>query len=198
MFTGLIQQTGRVRAFERIGDGARLTVATDGVSGWKRGESVAINGVCLTVFPASDSFAADLSAETLSLTTLANLAEGTIVNVERAMTLSDRLGGHLVQGHVDATGTLLSVDASGDFAEYRWSYPAEHQYLLVSKGSIAVDGVSLTVVGPDQHSFGAALIPETLARTNLGSANVGDPVNLEFDIIAKYAARMLRAYLPTQ
>lgn len=197
MFTGLIQQTGRFLDLERVGEGARISVTTDGVSGWTRGESVAVNGVCVTVFPRADHFTADLSAETLRLTTLATLAEGTIVNVERAMTLADRLGGHLVQGHIDTTGRLLSIDRSGSFAAYRWSYPTEQQHLLVSKGSVAVDGVSLTVVDLDQESFGAALIPETLTRTNLGSAHIGDSVNLEFDIIAKYAARMLRAYLPT-
>jgi len=197
MFTGLIQQTGRIRAIERNDSGAQLSVSTDGVPAWQRGESVAIDGVCLTVFPAGDFFTADLSNETLSRTTLADVEIDTVVNIERAMTLSDRLGGHIVQGHVDATGTLTSIVAEGEFATYRWTYPSEHSRLLVPKGSIAVDGISLTVVDPDEHSFSAALIPETLAKTNLGRARVGDRVNLEFDIIAKYAARMLRPYLPS-
>jgi riboflavin synthase len=111
--------------------------------------------------------------------------------------MGDRLGGHMVQGHVDTVGPLLSIANEGEFAVYRWSFPAEFADLVVSKGSIAVDGVSLTIVEPDRTSFGAALIPETLRRTNLGGAHVGDPVNLEFDMIAKYVRRLVEPYLPT-
>jgi len=163
-----------------------------------RGESLAVNGVCLTVLPESDgTLIADVSDETLARTTLGTLAGGARVNVERALAIGDRLGGHIVQGHVDTTGALASIASEGEFAVYRWSFPEEFASLVVSKGSIAVDGVSLTIVEPDRTSFGAALIPETLRRTNLGSAHAGDPVNLEFDMIAKYVRRLVEPYLPT-
>jgi riboflavin synthase len=138
----------------------------------------------------------DLSDETLSRTTLGRLSDGTRVNVERALALGARLGGHLVQGHVDAVGTLLSIETEGDFAVYRWAFPSQYAHLVVSKGSVAVDGVSLTIVDPDAASFGAALIPETLRRTNLGTARAGDGVNLEFDIVAKYVHNLVAPYLP--
>ena len=114
----------------------------------------------------------------------------------RALAVGDRLGGHIVQGHVDATGTLVSVAAEGEFAVYRWSFPLNEADLVVGKGSIAVDGVSLTIVDPDGSSFGAALIPETLRRTNLGQARVGDRMNLEFDMLAKYVRNLVAPYLP--
>src|SRR5207244_5362152 len=110
------------------------------------------------------------------------------------LALGERLGGHLVQGHVDAVGALVSIATEGEFAVYRWSYPAEYAGLLVNKGSIAVDGISLTIVDPDASSFGAALIPETLRRTNLGDARIGDAVNLEFDMIAKYVRTLVAPY----
>ena len=119
------------------------------------------------------------------------------MNVERALAVGDRLGGHMVQGHVDTTGKLLSIANEGQFAIYRWSFPAEYAELVVSKGSIAVDGVSLTIVDPDATSFGAALIPETLRRTNLGDAHDGDRVNLEFDMVAKYIRSLAAPYLPS-
>jgi riboflavin synthase len=162
----------------------------------QRGESLAVNGVCLTVLPQADgSVVADLSDETLSRTTLGSLGAGARVNLERALALGDRLGGHFVQGHVDGVGALISIEQEGDFAVYRWSYPPEHAALLVNKGSIAVDGISLTVVDPDASSFGAALIPETLRRTNLGDARVGDAVNLEFDMIAKMVRTLAAPYV---
>jgi riboflavin synthase len=195
MFTGLIHHTATIETFERRANGARLLIRTSDPAPFVRGESLAVNGVCLTVLPQEDgSLAADLSDETLSLTTLGSLGTGTPVNVERAMALGERMGGHLVQGHVDATGTLQSIASEGDFAVYRWSFPAEFLALVVGKGSIAVDGVSLTVVEPDTATFGAALIPETLRRTNLGSARIGDAVNLEFDMIAKYVRALVAPY----
>jgi riboflavin synthase len=149
------------------------------------------------VLPESDgALIADLSDETLSRTTLGNLGTGVPVNVERALALGDRMGGHMVQGHVDTVGTLMSITTEGDFAVYRWSLPAEYAELVVPKGSITVDGVSLTIVDPEETSFGAALIPETLRRTNLGTARIGDRVNLEFDMIAKYVHRLVAPYLP--
>jgi riboflavin synthase len=197
MFTGIILHTGTIESFERRSNGARLRIRTSDPDPFTRGESLAVNGVCLTVLPESNgSLVADLSDETLARTTLGSVGTGTRVNVERALALGDRLGGHLVQGHVDTTGTLISIASEGDFAVYRWSFPAEDAELVVAKGSIAVDGVSLTVVDPDANSFGAALIPETLRRTNLGAANIGDAVNLEYDMIAKYVRTLVSPYLP--
>lgn len=197
MFTGIIQHTGTIDSLEKRSSGARLRIRTTDSDPFTRGESLAVNGVCLTVLPDRDgSLVADVSDETLSRTTLGALGTGTRVNTERALTIGDRLGGHIVQGHVDAVGVLVSVTTEGEFATYRWSFPVEFAGLVVSKGSIAVDGVSLTVVEPDGDTFGAALIPETLLRTNLGTTRPGDPVNLEFDMIAKYVRELLSPYLP--
>jgi riboflavin synthase len=195
MFTGIIHHSGTIEAFERRPNGARLRIRTTDSAPFTRGESLAINGVCLTVLPEEDALIADLSDETLSRTTLGSLEAGLRVNTERALAVGDRLGGHMVQGHVDTTGTLTSITHEGDFAVYRWSFPDEYADLVVPKGSIAVDGVSLTIVDPDTNSFGAALIPETLRRTNLGTANIGDAVNLEFDMIAKYVRSLVLPYL---
>jgi len=198
LFTGIIHHTATIETFERRPNGARLLLRTTDPEPFVRGESLAVNGVCLTVLPVGDgSLAADVSDETLSLTTLGSLGTGTRVNIERAMALGDRMGGHLVQGHVDTTGTLVSITPEGDFAVYRWSYPPQFAELVVSKGSIAVDGVSLTVVEPDAGTpptFGAALIPETLSRTNLGASRVGGAVNLELDMIAKYVRSLVAPY----
>jgi riboflavin synthase len=198
MFTGIIEHSGIIDAYERREFGARVRITSTDEEPFTDGESVAINGVCLTVFANGDrAVTADSSDETLARTTLGRLGTGARVNMERSMALGDRLGGHLVQGHVDAVGTLVSIQSEGDFAVYRWSYPPEHAQLLVSKGSIAVDGVSLTVVEPDVSSFAAALIPETLRRTNLGTARIGDGVNLEFDIIGKYIRNFAMPYIST-
>src|SRR6266542_1842268 len=187
MFTGIIVSNGTVESLERLENGARLRLRTTDEEPFGRGESLAVNGVCLTVMPQDDgSLLTDVSNETLARTTLGDLAVAARVNLERPLALGDRLGGHMVQGHVDTVGTLVSMTEEGEFAVYRWSYPAEYAELIVDKGSIAVDGVSLTVVDPDGSTFGAALIPETLRRTNLGAAHVGDRVNLELDMIAKY------------
>ena len=197
MFTGIILHTATIESLERRTNGARLRLRTVDPEPFARGESLAVNGVCLTVLPERDgSLLADVSDETLSLTTLASLGAGATVNVERALAVGDRLGGHIVQGHVDAVGTLVSTTSEGEFAVYRWSYPSEFAQLVVSKGSVAVDGVSLTVVDPEPGSFGAALIPETLRRTNIGRASAGDRVNLEFDTIAKYVRTLVAPYLP--
>ncbi len=197
MFTGIILHHGSVEFFDRRASGARMRLRTTDPQPFTRGESLAVNGVCLTVLPESDgSLTADVSDETLSRTTLGTLAGGATVNVERALAIGDRLGGHMVQGHVDTTGALASITTEGEFAVYRWRYPQQFAELVVSKGSIAVDGVSLTIVEPDATSFGAALIPETLRRTSLGTARVGDAVNLEFDMIAKYVRNFIAPYLP--
>jgi riboflavin synthase len=196
MFTGLIQHSATIESFSKLPHGARLRLRSTDEEPFVRGESVAINGVCLTALPESDgAFLTDVSNETLERTTLATLGTRALVNLERALAVGDRLGGHIVQGHIDAVGTLASITSQGDFAVYRWTFPEEFAPLVVSKGSIAVDGVSLTVVDPDAASFSAALIPETLRRTNLGSARVGDPVNLEFDMLAKYVRSLVAPYL---
>lgn len=195
MFTGIILHSGTIESVERLPSGARMRIRTTDPQPFTRGESLAVNGVCLTVLPERDgALVADLSDETLSRTTLGTLGTD-VVNVERALALGDRMGGHVVQGHVDTVGTLISIQNEGDFAVYRWRYPEEYAQLIVAKGSIAVDGVSLTVVDPEPGSFGAALIPETLRRTNLGAARIGERVNLEFDMIAKYVRALVAPYL---
>jgi riboflavin synthase len=197
MFTGIILHTATIESFERLPNGARMRIRTSDEEPFTRGESLAVNGVCLTVLPENDgSLIADLSDETLSRTTLGQLGAGAKVNVERALAIGDRLGGHIVQGHVDTVGSLVSITSEGEFAVYRWSCPAEYSDLLVSKGSVAVDGISLTIVDPLPGSFGAALIPETLRRTTLGTSRVGDKVNLELDMIAKYVRALVAPYLP--
>ncbi len=196
MFTGIILHSGTIDSYERLPNGARMRIRTTDPEPFTRGESLAVNGVCLTVLPDDDgSLVADLSEETLSRTTLGKLGAGLTVNVERALAIGDRLGGHMVQGHVDTVGALVSIAQEGEFAVYRWSFPAEYAPLVVNKGSIAVDGVSLTIVDPNASTFGAALIPETLRRTNLGASHVGDGVNLEFDMVAKYIRTLVQPYL---
>ena len=193
MFTGIIHSSGVIEAIDRLDAGARLRIRAD--ERLERGESVAVNGVCLTVIPNGSTFTTDISNETLARTTLGSLGGGTVVNLERALAVGDRLGGHFVQGHVDTTGKLISKESEGEFAVYRWSFPADYAELVVSKGSVAVDGISLTIVDPDTSSFAAALIPETLRRTNLGTARIGDRVNLEFDMIAKYVRTLVAPYV---
>jgi riboflavin synthase len=196
MFTGIIQHSGTIERLDRHASGATMRLRTTDPEPFARGESVAVNGVCLTVRPEGDALLADLSDETLRLTTLGALTPNAPLNIERALAVGDRLGGHIVQGHVDAVGTLASITSEGEFAVYRWTFPPEFAQLVVNKGSIAVDGVSLTIVEPDGTSFGAALIPETLRRTNLGTMRAGEAVNLEFDVIAKHVRRLVAPYLP--
>lgn len=197
MFTGIVAELGEVAGIQRRGDAARLTIrgSTEGVS---EGESIAVNGVCLTVTGVSDgTFTADVMGETLDRTSLGALAPGAPVNLERSVRLADRLGGHLVQGHVDATGTVVSRSPAADWDQVRISLPAGIARYVVHKGSICVDGVSLTVsaLGPGDappgNWFEVCLIPETLKRTTLGTRQPGDAVNLEVDVIAKYVERLL-------
>ncbi len=209
MFTGIILHSASIEALEHLDNGARLRLRTTFDEPFERGESLAVNGVCLTVLPRDDgSLVTDVSNETLAKTTLGSLLVGARVNAERALAVGDRLGGHIVQGHVDCVGTLMSIVTEGEFAVYRWSYPREFAGLVVNKGSIAVDGVSLTIIDPeggepedalmsegDRSTFGAALIPETLRRTSLGTARVGDRVNLELDMMAKYLRNLVAPYL---
>ena len=199
MFTGIIKEIGIVDSFEHGPAGARLVIRHTMTPALDRGESIAVNGVCLTALPLDASrFATDLSPETLQRTTLGDLGSQKRLNLERALAFGDRLGGHLVQGHVDGVGRLLSVIPQHDFATYRWSYPEEFRDLVVSKGSIAVDGISLTIVDPDDKAFSVAIIPETLERTNLPDLAIGEGVNLEFDIMAKYACNLFSRYLETE
>jgi len=196
MFTGIVAELGEVAAIEYRGDAARLAIrgSTDDVS---PGESIAVNGVCLTVTGVIDgTFTADVMAETLDRSGLGALTPGAPVNLERPVRLADRLGGHLVQGHVDATGTILSRSPAAHWDRVRISLPASVARYVVPKGSIAVDGVSLTVSalsppGTTGTWFEVSLIPETLKRTTLGIRQPGDTVNLEVDVIAKYVERLL-------
>ncbi len=193
MFTGIIEELGRVRSIERRGEGVRITVEARVVSeGTREGDSIAVNGVCLTALDVRrDSFAADGSRETLQRSTLGTLRAGSVVNLERAVTPATRLGGHIVQGHVDARGRFLSAEDHGGSWTVRISYPPEIARYLVFKGSVAVEGISLTVAALAEEHFEVAVIPKTWAVTNLSALRPGDAVNLEADIIAKYVERIL-------
>lgn len=199
VFTGLVETTAAVRECVPSGTGARLVLARPGPEWAPRGgESLAISGACLTALPAESSpagaLAFDLSLETLDRTWFRALAPGRLVNLERALRLSDRLDGHLVSGHVDGVGRVLELEDVGDGGRrLRCEAPAELARFLVDKGSITIDGVSLTVVAPQGRVFDVALIPATLARTTLGRAKAGDPVNLEADLLGKWVDRLLVA-----
>ena len=195
MFTGLVEELGRVTARDDLGDSVRLSVAGPLVTTDTRpGDSVAVNGVCLTAVEVSgDSFSADVMKETLVRSSLGGLVEGHPVNLERAAALGDRMGGHLVQGHVDGTGVVLERIPGERWELVRISLPSALARYLVEKGSITVDGISLTVVEADADSFTVSLIPETLARTTLGSSPIGAVVNLEVDVVAKYVEKLLAA-----
>ena len=196
MFTGLIQAVGTLSHRESRSGDARLRIGVGGLpfGDVALGESIAVNGVCLTVieFDAS-SFAVDASTETLALTTLGGLAIGAPVNLERAMLPTDRLGGHLVSGHVDGVGRVLDVQPDARAQRWRFSAPAALSKYIATKGSICVDGVSLTVNAVDAAGFEVALIPHTVAHTAFSGTQVGDPVNLEVDLVARYVERLLAA-----
>jgi riboflavin synthase len=201
MFTGLIECIGTVREFSRRQAGARAHIGAGPVAqALHVGDSIAVDGACLTVTAlAGDGFTCDLSAETLSRTTLGTLRVGAGVNLERPLRLGDRLGGHLVTGHVDAVGKITGRVPQGDGELMRFGFPQALGPLLVMKGSIAVDGISLTVAELSQDTFGVALIPHTLRHTTLGGKRVSDPVNLEADLLGKYVARLLgERPLPTR
>jgi riboflavin synthase len=193
MFTGIIEELGAVRGIEMRGENARIVIGASIVTeGTNHGDSIAVNGVCLTALDVQpESFAADVSRETLARSTLGNLKSGTPVNLERAVTPATRLGGHIVQGHVDARGTFLSVEDHGESWTLRIGYPNEIGRYLVFKGSVAVEGISLTIAGLADDYFEVAIIPKTWEVTNLSHLNPGDGVNLEVDVIAKYVERLL-------
>lgn len=200
MFTGLVQGVGRLAAREAVGGDVRLRVAVGTLpfAAVELGESIAINGVCLTVvgFDAT-SFSADASNETLAVTTLGALPVDAALNLERALRADERLGGHFVSGHVDGTGTVLRVVPDGRAQHWTLSTPRQLSRYLAQKGSICVDGVSLTVNAADADSFEVALIPHTLAQTAFGRTSVGDRVNLEVDLVARYVERLLESREPT-
>ena len=193
MFTGIVEELGSVVAVEPQGDAVRLrirgpVVASDAV----HGASIAVNGVCLTVVDHGDGeFTADVMQETLDRSSLGGLDAGSRVNLERPVTPEARLGGHLVQGHVDGTGVILERIPSEHWEVVRVSLPDDLGRYVVEKGSITVDGVSLTVVEAARDSFTVSLIPTTLGLTTLGTTTIGDPVNLEVDVVAKYVERLL-------
>jgi riboflavin synthase len=196
VFTGLVEDLGTVAALDATPDGVRLTVHTRLAADLGPGDSIAVNGVCLTAVDiAPDAFTADVMQETLRRSSLGEATPGRPVNLELALRADARLGGHIMQGHVDGLGSVREVREDG-FA--RWvtiAAPPELLRYVVEKGSIAVDGISLTVAAVDEESFSVSLIPETLARTTLGEARPGAPVNLEVDVMAKYAEKLLAGRL---
>jgi riboflavin synthase len=199
MFTGIIKGVGRLTRVEPLGGDVRLHIDVGSLpfQAVQAGESIAVNGVCLTViaFDAS-SFAADASNETLSLTTLGTLEPGVAVNLERAMRPTDRLGGHLVSGHVDGLGQVLDIVDDARAQRWRFTAPAGLLRYIAKKGSVCVDGVSLTVNEVDARGFEVALVPHTIAHTAFAHTRVGNAVNLEIDLVARYVERLLSAHTP--
>jgi riboflavin synthase len=198
MFTGLIETICTVQSARRAGDSMVLTIdlgILDDQS--KTGDSIAINGACLTITRLQGSLASfDVSAETLAKSTLGKLRPSSEVNVERSLKASDRFGGHFVLGHVDGTATIETIDKPGDFANIKFAAKTELLDAIIAKGSVAVDGISLTIASVNPNSFGVSIIPETLKRTTLGKAKIGDCVNIETDIIVKTIKKQLDEILP--
>jgi riboflavin synthase len=193
MFTGLVEEVGRVVRVEPGTAGSRLEIAAAMAAHVAEGESVAVNGVCLTIRPTrKGTLVADVGPETLRVTTLGSLRPDQPVNLERSMRVDGRLGGHFVQGHVDATGTLTAVRPEGDAIWLTIAFPPDLAPLLIPKGSLAVDGISLTIAGLRDASFDVMIVPFTWRATNLSWLRVGDQVNLEGDIIGKYVVRNLK------
>ena len=193
MFTGIIEERGEVVRWEPSGDAARITVRGPiAVSDAAHGDSIAVDGVCLTVIDRGDDwFTADVMAESIQRSTLGAVRPGRRVNLERAARVGDRLGGHIVQGHVDGTAVLLSIAPGDAWRVLRFSLPAEHAHLVAQKGSITLDGVSLTVSGVGEDWLEVSLIPETLVATSLGDLAVSDRVNLETDVLARQVERLV-------
>lgn len=192
MFTGLIEEIGVVKAVERTAGGARLQVACTFAGELSHGDSVAVDGACMTAVALENGlFAADVSTESLARTTLGELRAGSKVNLERSLAVGQRLGGHFVLGHVDAVGRIAKVSGLGDARRYDIEFPSDLAGLLVEKGSITVDGISLTVNEISERSFWVAIIPETQHATTLGVRKAGDRVNLEGDVLGKYVLRAL-------
>jgi riboflavin synthase len=197
MFTGLVQGTGKLRGRSRRGPGFRLEVVSS-LAALELGESVAVDGVCLTVSAlAEDGFAADVSVETAATTTLGELSLGSILNLERSLRVGDRMGGHLVSGHVDGVAIAEQVLPAGEALEVRLAFPAPLAPFIAEKGSVALDGVSLTVNAVRGTTFQVMLIPHTRAHTNFAALAPGRKLNLEVDLVARYVARALQAALPS-
>lgn len=196
MFTGIVEEMGTVRSLEIRSDSAKLKVAAAKVlTDVRLGDSIAVNGVCLTVVSfVADSFIADVMPETLRKTNLGQLRPGDRVNLERAMALGGRLGGHLVSGHVDGTGRIRDKRGEGNAVVITLEAPPEIMRFIVPKGSIAIDGISLTVANAGTETFSVSVIPHTLTQTTLGTKSAGDLVNLENDMIGKYVDRLIHAY----
>lgn len=193
MFTGIVHGIGRVSELEQRGDGRRLSLRPFSRFGrFRRGESLSVSGVCLTALASSTMFRADLSPETLARSTLSRLRRGDVVNLERAARLADRLSGHLVQGHVDGTVRLLKERRAGEGWQLRFTLPRDLSRYIVEKGSVSVDGISLTVAARRKESFEVAIIPHTYRVTTLHLRKPGDVFNLEVDVIAKYVESLLR------
>jgi riboflavin synthase len=192
VFTGIIEERGQVLAWDRTGDAARITVTAPlAASDAKHGDSISVGGVCLTVVDqGADWFTADVMGVTIDMSTLGGVSPGDRVNIERAAALGDRLGGHIVQGHIDGTSTVLSIEPADGWTVVRFSLDREHAPLVARKGSIAVDGVSLTVSAVGDDWFEVSLIPETLSATTLGTLAPGDRVNIETDVLARHILRM--------
>jgi riboflavin synthase len=198
MFTGLIETICTVKSVRQSAESMVLTIDLGVLADQsKTGDSIAVNGACLTIAKLQGSLAGfDVSAETLAKSTLGKLKPSSEVNVERSLKASDRFGGHFVLGHVDGTATVDAIDKAGEFANIKFAAKAELLEAIVVKGSIAVDGISLTIASVDLNSFGVSVIPETLKRTTLGKAKIGDFVNIETDIIVKTIKRQLDEILP--
>jgi riboflavin synthase len=200
MFTGLIEAVCMIASVRQSAGAVQLAVDLGGLAeDAKIGDSIAVNGVCLTVAGLEGSLATfDLSGETLAKSTLGRLRPSSPVNIERALRSTDRLGGHFVQGHIDGTATIKAIDRHGQFADIKFGAGPKLLDQMVVKGSVAVDGISLTIANMDQDCFSAAIIPETLEKTTLGRAKIGDTVNIETDIIAKIITKQLEKILPQE
>jgi riboflavin synthase len=192
MFTGLIESVGKIAEVKAIDAGFNLRITTDMAADLRLGESVSVNGVCLTVVANTQgSFSAEIGPETAKVTSLGALGEGSLVNLERAMPANGRFGGHMVLGHIDGTGAIESIRAEADFSWITVSYPTSLAGYLIHRGSVAVDGISLTVAKLDTATFDVQVVPFTFSHTNLRNARAGDRVNLECDMVGKYVVRAI-------
>jgi riboflavin synthase len=193
MFTGLIEEVGKVKSINKMSDGMRLSISCKKVlENTVLGDSIAVNGVCLTVIHMDkDSVSFDVSNETIKRSNFSYLKIGDYVNLERSLTPQSRLGGHIVQGHVDTTGNIVSITPMGNHTNFKISFPSEYENLVIEKGSISIDGISLTINYVNKNTIDLNIIPHTLENTNLKYRKVGDVVNIEFDILGKYVAKMV-------
>ena len=198
MFTGLVEAVCKVVSVNKSSNGVQLTIDLGELAQQTGiGDSIAVNGTCLTVIKLDQNLATfDLSPETLAKSTLANCTPSAIVNIERALKADGRLAGHFVQGHIDGTATIKQINKQGQFTNIKFQANAEILEQIIVKGSVAIDGISLTIASMDENSFEVALIPETLKKSTLGNAKAGDPVNIETDIIVKAVRRHLEKILP--